>query len=86
MGEDVLSPVHAWEIYDQWRADSRAVFLLEPADFSQFWSRLGRQIAGGPNAWTDAYLAAFAAHSEITVVTLDRKFASLGAANVKCLL
>ena len=42
--------------------------------------------AGGANAWTDAYLAAFAAVSNATLVTLDRRLNALGAARVQCLL
>lgn len=86
MGEDVLSPTEAWRVYDELRMDSRVVFLSEGAGFAEPWRKLGQRIAGGPNAWTDAYLAAFAAHAKATAVTLDRKFVSYGAAAVKCLL
>jgi len=81
MGPDVLTPRQAWRVYDQWRMDPRVDFLLEPAGFSERWRELGDKVAGGPNAWTDAYLAAFAA-----IVTLDRKLNSLGAARVEHLL
>ncbi|MGH9606541.1 MAG: TA system VapC family ribonuclease toxin [Terracidiphilus sp.] len=86
MGAEVCSPLQAWRAYDEVRMDARVIFLSERADFSEAWRRLGGQIAGGPNAWTDAYLTAFAAHTIAAVVTLDRKFAALGAASVQCLL
>ena len=82
MGNDVLSPSQAWRIYDKWRTDGRVIFLSEPAGFSGAWRQLGDQVSGGPNAWTDAYLAAFAGESNATVVTLDRTFRSLGKATI----
>jgi predicted nucleic acid-binding protein len=74
MAEDVLSASEAWDVYDGWRADGRVIFLSELTDFSVHWSRMGREIHGGPNAWTDAYLGAFAMHVDATVVTFDRRF------------
>jgi toxin-antitoxin system PIN domain toxin len=86
MGKDVLSPTQAWAVYDEWQADDRVVFLAEGAGFGQHWRLLGNQISGGSNAWTDAYLAAFAIHVGATVVTLDRAFSVFGKAAIKSLL
>ncbi len=86
MGEDVLAPREAWHVYDTWRMDPRVDFLAEPPGFGERWRELGENITGGANAWTDAYLAAFAAVSNTTLVTLDRKLNALGAARVQCLL
>jgi toxin-antitoxin system PIN domain toxin len=86
MGKDVLSPAQAWRVYDEWRTDDRVVFLPERAGFSEQWRQLGNQILGGANAWTDAYLAAFAAHANATIVTLDRTFPPLGNIVVRSLL
>jgi uncharacterized protein len=86
MGKDVLSPREAWRVYDEWRADDRVIFLPERPEFSEEWRRLGEQIAGGPNVWTDAYLAAFALHANATIVTLDRKFLPLGGVAIKSLI
>ncbi len=77
MGTDVLTPVEAWRVYDEWRADDRVVFLPERPDFSEEWRRVGHQLTGGPNVWTDAYLACFARNSNATIVTLDRSFVTL---------
>ena len=85
MGKDVLSPAQAWDVYDEWRTDARVVFLTERADFSDRWRLLGRQIEGGSNVWTDAYLAVFAGDNNAAVVTLDRKFRPIGTAAIKCL-
>jgi toxin-antitoxin system PIN domain toxin len=86
MGQDVLTPRQAWRVYDEWRMDPRVDFLVEPAGFGERWRELGDKVIGGPNAWTDAYLAAFAAVADAAIVTLDRKLNSLGAARVEHLL
>jgi hypothetical protein len=86
MGKDALSPAEAWRVYDEWRADDRVIFLPERPGFSEEWRRLGEQIAGGPNVWTDAYLAAFALHANATIITLDRKFLPLGGVAIKSLV
>ncbi len=86
MGNDVLSPTEAWNVYDEWRTDDRVIFLPERGEFTEHWQRLGRQIVGGPNVWTNAYLAAFALHANATVVTLDRKFIPLGKVSIKSLV
>ena len=66
--------------------DPRVDFLLEPTGFEERWRELGDKIIGGPNAWTDAYLATFAAISNAALVTLDRRLNTLGAARVQYLL
>jgi len=86
MGPDVLTPRQAWRVYGQWRMDPRVDFLLEPAGFGERWRELGDKVVGGPNAWTDAYLAAFASATDAAIVKLDRKLNSLGAARVEHLL
>ena len=86
MAGDVLEPRQAWIVYDAWRMDPRVDFVDEPPGFSARWRELGEKIAGGPNAWTDAYLASFAASSDATLVTLDRRLNSLDAARIQCLL
>jgi toxin-antitoxin system PIN domain toxin len=86
MGLDVLSPAQAWNVYDHWRSDERVIFSSEPIDFSDVWRRQGEKIAGGPNVWTDAYLAVFALQSNATVVTLDRKFIAFDGVALKSLI
>lgn len=82
MGEDALSPRQAWDTYDTARLDSRISFRQEEAGFSEFWREIGEEISGGPNAWTDAYLAAFASHADLTIITFDRRFRPLGQCKV----
>ena len=78
MQDDVLNPAQAWQTYDQFRADSRIFFQPEPSGFSEKWRRAEGEIANGPNAWTDAYLAIFAKQMNATVVTFDRGFKAIG--------
>jgi hypothetical protein len=82
MGNDVLNPARAWQVYDELRADPQIIFLPEQAGFDIAWKQIGTQIIGGPNAWTDAYLAAIAAHMNATVVTFDQRFRAFGSCTV----
>jgi uncharacterized protein len=82
MGEDVLDPIRAWQVYDDLRADPRAIFLPEQIGFSERWRQAAAQISGGPNSWTDSYLATFASHTESTVVTFDRRFKAVSDCGV----
>lgn len=82
MGSGVKDHAGAWSIYDQIRRDGRVVFLSEKQGFDDGWSRARHQISGGPNAWTDAYLAVFATHQNASIVTFDRGFKSLHGCQV----
>jgi predicted nucleic acid-binding protein len=82
MGEDVLKPNGAWRAYDTLRADPRVIFVPEQAGFSDHWRSQANRISGGPNGWTDAYLAAFSSHGDLTLVTFDRGFSTSGSSGV----
>jgi uncharacterized protein len=74
MGDGVLGQKQAWSVQDQLFADPRVGYLEEPpnlnAAFRRFASSEGRRQA----AWTDAYIAAFAACGALTVATFDKGF------------
>lgn len=73
--QDVLSLRQCWAVFDQWIASGDAVFVEEPAGLeSAMRARTGTESAS-PKIWADAYLAAFAEASELTLVTLDRALA-----------
>lgn len=82
MQNDVLGPIEAWKVYDDFRADPRVTFMPEPRDFGEHWRRAETEISGGPSAWTDAYLAVFAKNTNATVVTFDRGFKSVNGCDV----
>jgi predicted nucleic acid-binding protein len=60
-------------VYDSW-ADAGAEFLDEPLELERRFRALTRSRHSSPKVWADAYLAAFAEASQVTLVTFDRAF------------
>lgn len=74
MGDDVLHQAEAWAVYDRWLVDARVRFLEEPPGIERRFRGLTRTKQSSPKIWADAYLAAFAEASQLTLVTFDRAF------------
>lgn len=74
MDDEVLSQREAWRVYDSWLRDERVRFLEEPDGVDRRFRGLTRARQASPKAWADAYLAAVADTSQLTVVTFDRAF------------
>ena len=74
MGEDVMKQPEAWAVYDRWIEDDRVGFLEEPPGIERRFRALTRLKSASPKTWADAYLAAFADTSQLTIVTFDRAF------------
>ena len=74
MGDEVLSQREAWRVYDRWLADDRVNLVDEPQGLEQRLRPLTRSRHASPKVWADAYLIAFAAASQMTLVTFDRAF------------
>jgi len=74
MGADVLSQAEAWRIYDNWVGDHRISLLDEPPLIEASFRALSQQKRPSPKDWADAYLAAFAAISDLRLVTFDQAF------------
>ena len=74
MKEDVLSQAEAWGVYDRWVEDPRVTLLDEPPALERRFRTLTRSRQASPKAWADAYLAAFADASQLTLVTFDHGF------------
>jgi toxin-antitoxin system PIN domain toxin len=74
MGEEVMRQPEAWATYDRWLEDDRVNFLEEPSGLERRFRMLTRLKQAAPKAWADAYLAAFAETSQLTLVTFDRAF------------
>jgi toxin-antitoxin system PIN domain toxin len=68
------SQPEAWRAYDRWLEDVRVEFLDEPSGLETHFRALTRSPHASPKDWADAYLAAFAQASRLTVVTFDRAF------------
>jgi toxin-antitoxin system PIN domain toxin len=75
MDISVLSTEKAWHVLGALLEDSRIGIATEPAGLDEEWRGQTRGHSMGHNFWTDAYLAAFASASDLTVVTFDRAFA-----------
>jgi toxin-antitoxin system PIN domain toxin len=76
MGTDVRSAAGAWEIYDEWLADDRVVFVAEPSGLDPRLRSMSRSRLATPQLWADAYLAAFATSAGLRLVTFDKAFRS----------
>ena len=74
MGGEALSQKEAWHVYDRWMQDDRVTMLEEPPALESRFRSLTRSRHASPKTWADAYLAAFAEASQITLVTFDRAF------------
>jgi toxin-antitoxin system PIN domain toxin len=73
MGANVLTPARAWQAFDDLLRNAKIFFAEEPADLRE-WRTIMHRPGAGSNAWTDAYLAAFAIASRFTVVSFDAGF------------
>jgi uncharacterized protein len=73
MGPNVLTPATAWQAFDDLLRNTRISFADEPSDLGE-WRAIMHRPEAGSNAWTDAYLAAFAIGSRFTLVSFDSAF------------
>jgi uncharacterized protein len=73
MGNDeVMSQRAAWQAYDRWLQDDRVSFLPEPPALEENFRSMSQLRHPAPKDWADSYLAAFAAVSDLTLVTFDQ--------------
>jgi toxin-antitoxin system PIN domain toxin len=56
----------------------------EPPGLVPLWHRLATRDTASPKVWMDAYLAAFAIHAGLRLVTLDQDFKSFVAQGLDC--
>ncbi len=74
MGDDVMNQVEAWAVYDRWLSDDRVDLVEESPSLERRFRALTRSRQATPKVWADAYLAAFAETSQMTLVTFDLAF------------
>ncbi len=75
MGANVCTPAKAWSDFEKMMRDTAATFHVEPAGLEGQWKtymQAGHAVSA--NAWSDAYLAAFALCAGVQMVTFDRGF------------
>lgn len=78
-----LTMTEAWHAYDRFLTDDRVVLVPEPDGVEARFRDYTRGRTASPKLWADAWLLAVAETAGGTVVTFDRRLASLGA---HCLL
>lgn len=71
MGTRVLTQVSAWEVYDNWIENGRAMFIEEPPSIERTFRATSKSQQSAPKDWADSYLCAFAQASELRLVTFD---------------
>lgn len=71
LGDETLGQRQCWVIYEKWLASGVASEQPEPVDIGPAFR--ARTFSGepAPKTWMDAYLAAFAECSGLTLVTFD---------------
>jgi len=84
MSDEVKTPLEAWKAYDLLRGDPRVAFWPEPDpdDVCQEFRALAMATRFSPQQCMDAYLAAFAKVSGLTLITFDRALGKLATNNV----
>lgn len=73
----------AWHAHDRLFEDDRVTLRSEPDSLEPAFRKLSRSRSSSPKVWADAYVVAFAAQSNGTLVTFDRALANREA---NCLL
>ena len=74
-GALVRNQIQAWGIYDDWLRDDRISLLEEPPELDRLFRAHSRHKRPAPQDWADSYLSAFAAASNLSIVTFDRSLA-----------
>jgi len=79
MREEVKTQQEAWKAYDQLASDARVSFYseTEPERIEAALRALTKGSRFAHQQWPDAYMAAFAAASDLTLVTFDKALAKL---------
>jgi hypothetical protein len=76
MGQEVLTQLGCWQIYDRWNQTGQVAWADEPQDLEIRLRALTEHAASSPKEWMDAYLAAFVETAGIQLVTFDRALAA----------
>jgi len=72
--KEAVSLKEAWRMYDTILQDPRVIFAAEPRNLERFWRAYTQRRSFSPNAWSDAFLAAFARAGNLRVITFDKGF------------
>ncbi len=86
MGFRGISNDDAFDLLDRFMASPLTAYRDEPVELLPLWRRLAKSSTAAPRLWMDAYLAAFAIADDLTLITLDKDFASFEQAGLRLLL
>ena len=75
MGQEVLTQLQCWRIYDQWSSTGQVAWADEPRNLEAGLRALTARATSSPKIWMDAYLAAFSDAAGFQLVTFDRALA-----------
>lgn len=75
LGSEVLTQHQCWALYDHWTVSGKAILATEPAGLETALRLRTSMDSPSPKTWADAYLAAFAEATRLTLVTFDRALA-----------
>lgn len=71
-GEQVLTQIQAWSVYDRWLGKGGARFLEEPLGLDLEFRFHTNRSEPAHKTWNDSYLIAFAAASSLPLITFDK--------------
>ncbi len=80
-----LTHLQAWNAYEKFIGDERIGFADEPPEIEERWKAYSKGAKYSPKIWNDAYLAAFAFCSSMTLTTFDLGFKKYGKLKVQIL-
>ena len=75
-GDEVLSQVDAWGVYDRWLEDDRILIVEEPSTLEPRFRAFSQHQRPASKDWADSYLSAFAETAGLQLVTFDRALGS----------
>lgn len=71
-GKEALTLKEAWSCYDALLEDERIAFMAEPEEIERLWRSWTSISTYSHKIWNDAFLASFAAITELRLVSFDR--------------
>jgi uncharacterized protein len=81
-----LTNRQAWSVFEQFMADDRFTFAVEPVGIEALWKDFALRESPSPKLWMDAWLAAFAVCSGFQLVTIDKAFTQFAGLDLKVIV
>ncbi|MBK1875682.1 PIN domain-containing protein [Pelagicoccus mobilis] len=69
-----LTHAQAWKACERFLTEDRIEYAEEPPEIASQWKAYPKNAKFSPKIWNDAYLAAFAKKSAMTMLTFDKGF------------